>query len=98
MDVNKTSDSRITFTISVEVELGVLLEEGAAAFAVKCREALEAELVPILRIGAPPLEAARVTSEPTVQASPERVQESPSVIYPEDSMDAQIPPSARGRG
>jgi hypothetical protein len=118
MDVNKSSESVITITVSVSVELRTLLEEGTQPFAVQCRAALEEELAPILGIGqrAPqvPADARRAAEPPnasnltppvmladeatTEVAGPAERNEIAALPSPDESAEAQIPPSQRRGG
>lgn len=105
MDVSKSSESTVTITVSIQVELRTLLEEGTQEFAKRCREALEEELAPILGIGRAPEPAPPVDRAVQEAAAPDRAQELPgrpleggmdeNSQNESSSMSAQLPPSAQ---
>lgn len=98
MDVNKSSESVVTITLSLQVELRTLLEEGAEEFAKKCHDALEQELAPILGIRKPPPAPELHTDAETRAAEPAPIPEpmqDDSHLTAGSSLEAQIPPSQR---
>lgn len=102
MDVNKNSESVITITLSLQVELRTLLEEGAEEFAKKCHDALTEELSPILgiRIVPPPVTEPHAPTEervPVAEAPRAEPMRDDSNLTAGSSLEAQLPPSQRRR-
>lgn len=107
MDVTKSSESSITVTVSVTVDLRTLLEDGMESFAVQCRAALEEELAPIMGIGSRgTMPAPAPVLAPIVSAAVDNFTQPTETVEvshdefdigtsPAESLDAQMPPSQR---